>query len=110
MSAWRLLLRELHDAGGSKPVRTLWAPLPALEAARTLGLVARAGGPAASSKAPPARLTPRGWDVAEGRLQKIDARLGRRWQATWLAALPRENEVRLTGAVHRAQDDGSCYW
>lgn len=110
MSAWRLVVQELHVAGGSKRVGRMHAPAAALEIARQMGLVARPGVRGRAAWTVPALLTPFGVDFAEGRVQKVDNRLGRRWQATWLAALPRANEVRLTGAVHRTQNDGTCYW
>lgn len=105
MSAWLLATREVHEAGGRALVREMWSPLKAIQRARDKGLLE----PGVRGRADHwAVLTPLGRAVCEGRVSKVDARLGRAWQATWLAALP--EGVRLTGGVHRAQDDGTCYW
>lgn len=125
MSAWLLAAREVYETGGSKPVKQMWSPPAALEKARACGLILRGEGRGSAGKnrpTPPAALTPMGVDVCEHRLEQYVPFMGhgptggrakgshRRWRATWLAALPRANEVRLTGPVHRAQDDGTCYW
>ncbi len=110
MSAWLLAAREVYQAGGSVPVAKLTCPLAALYEARRNGVIEKAGGPCGSRRVPPATLTPLGQAVCEGRVQKVDVRLGHRWRATWLAALPRANEVRLTHREHPAQNDGTCYW
>lgn len=116
MSAWLLATREVHEAGGRMLVREMYAPLNEISRARRQGLLEPGvRGPHAHV----AVLTPLGRAVCEGKVEayvpytpKVNGGRApgthRRWRATWLAALP--EGVRLTPAVHRAQNDGTCYW
>jgi hypothetical protein len=96
MSGWLLAVREVYQAGGVVPAGKLTCALHDINDARR-----------GRHRNLPVTITPLGVALCEGRVQKVDARLGRRWQATWLAALPRANEVRLTPPVQRAQNDGT---
>jgi hypothetical protein len=112
MSGWLVATREVYAAGGKLAVRKMRASATELTQARQKGLIARGtnGGTAFY-----AEITQRGIDLLEGRLEyftpssagsMFGRRPGthRRWRSTWLAALPRANEVRLTGGVQRAQN------
>lgn len=118
MSDWLLLTREVHAAGGAlAPARLREFHVGALTRARARGLLE----PGAPGRQDPARITPLGKLAATGRVAfrvepgastghgRIKGK-GLRPTATWLRALPWPNEVRLTQVVHRAQDDGTCYW
>ena len=95
MSDWLNAAREVHQAGGRLAVSRMWSAPEALHQARKLGVIewGHQGGRARHW----AVLTPRGRDLVEGRVQKVDARRGAPWRATWLMALPRANEIRLGG-------------
>jgi hypothetical protein len=109
MSGWLLAVREVYQAGGAVPAGKLTCALHDINDARRWGALEKPGRRGRHRNLP-VTITPLGVALCEGRVQKVDARLGRRWQATWLAALPRANEVRLTPPVQRAQNDGTCYW
>lgn len=114
MSSWRLVVRELHQAGGQ--LRTFdfltTNASKGLEFAKRYGLVKSPGRGGRASEDFHDRwnweLTPKGLDYAEGRIVKID-RVRRvrpesyrtgfivRFEATWLKSLPRANEIRLSG-------------
>ena len=120
MSAWRALIQEVYLAGGTTTAERLTCSLTDIANARALGVLGRCGhrGPGPHE----VRLSALGWALCEGRAEFYvpftprQANGGRapgthrRVRATWLASLPRANEVRLTPAVHRAQNDGTCYW
>lgn len=86
MSGWRIAVRELHELGGGPaPIAALSTDHSAMARAVELGLVYHVGREW--------KLTHRGRAWAEGRLQ-IDGN-PQRARATWLAALPQPNEIRL---------------
>ena len=99
MSTWRLIVRALHDIGGSGTnvqIRKRMGGVMALDSsgvsaelsrAARLGVVSRAG---RCKNEVRWQITPLGLDWAEGRITMIRSRPGgRRWVATWLASLPR---------------------
>lgn len=112
MSAWRIVVREVYEAGGSMPTRdsTAWTVSvnAAFSKAAYLGLL-RSPGRGGNGKDPRGwTLTPLGRDYCEGRVVHIpnvrrknptDSNYIIWFQATWLASLPRGNEVRLTPIV-----------
>lgn len=87
MSAWRLVVKEIHQRG---PIRGTAGQSPSLRSARLNGLIEHnADGEWC--------LTPLGLDVAENRVKPVQLRPGgRRFVATWLRALPRG--LSLSGA------------
>lgn len=119
MSDWLLLTREVHAAGGAlAPAKLRQFHAGALTRARARGLLEPGG---KGGPPQPTRITPLGKLAATGRVVfrvAPGASTGRgrvkgkglQPAATWLRALPWPNEVRLTQVVHRAQDDGTCYW
>ncbi len=121
MSAWLNIVRQVYQAGGRMPVARVYDAPSAITEARRLGLL-EPGVRGQGRRPHTLALTQRGVDLMEGRVAPRvlpysvafnAGRLpgtGRKWCPTWLAALPRANEVRLTGVVHRAQNDGTCYW
>jgi hypothetical protein len=107
MSAWRITLRELHEAGGAMCSRKMMhGTVAALQYLRYWGLVT---GPGRGGwrEEQIYRLTPLGRKVAQGKavpmsLPRTRERDGsynhqhdRKFVATWLAALPDANEIRL---------------
>lgn len=80
MSAWRLLIREIHLHG---PMHGTVAQSSEIYRAQKLGLIEH-------DEARRWRLTPLGIQVCEGSVTQIWWRPGgHRWVATWLRALPR---------------------
>ncbi len=121
MSAWLEAAKEVHTAGGVMPVKAMWSMPEAVRQARRYGLLEPASGRGGNMRRHTAVLSKLGRDVIEGRAEfhvpyTPTTNGGRapgttlRPRATWLASLPRGNEVRLTQVVHRAQNDGTCYW
>lgn len=112
MSGWRVVVRQLHEAG--RPLRSFDLLVDnagyALAHAARLGLVKSPGRwcyRVDTDEYGVWELTPLGVDFAEGRVVRLlrqrrhrptDRNFIVRFQATWLAALPRANEVRLTCA------------
>jgi len=105
MSAWLEAVREVYKAGGRMPVRHMGSGNNALDEARKIHLIepGKMGGPSNSHYAV---LTQKGRDLMEGRLVAYVPKYRnvnggrapgthRRWAATWLASLPRANEVRI---------------
>jgi hypothetical protein len=85
MSAWRLALQQLHQAGGSALPHDFGDEGGRCQLAR-MGLAVSPGRFVTDQ---PWRITPMGVEVAEGRLQRIVRRQApSRWAATWLRALP----------------------
>ena len=86
MSAWRLSLKELHEAGGTAPWRTFGCYKGRAQLAQ-MGLATHTPLPRNGIQW---TLTKLGWDVAEGKLVQREVRPGGRyWCATWLMSLPR---------------------
>ena len=94
MSDWRITLRELHDAGGSasdKQFGTFWGRRCMMR----YGLATRTK----YGRHYLYQITDKGRDVIEGRIAMIpgitspSGRRPWRWVATWLASLPRPEQV-----------------
>ena len=96
MSAWKLFVRDLYACAEPTDRFTLAAPSNATAEAQRMGLVRPVGRLAPTSCKSPVlwALTERGEAFCEGRLAQTKARQepgrtgGRKWVATWLAALP----------------------
>jgi hypothetical protein len=103
MSGWIVAVREVYAAGGRVAIRDLTAPLDDITVARQKGMLEPGiRGPAHHM----AVITEAGRALCEGRAELyvpvIKSDTGgrphgshRRLRATWLAALPRTNEVRI---------------
>jgi len=87
MSAWKLMARELHDKGGSVRYSTVMWRRAELDRLQALGLASCTGG---KGHAKMFTLTPLGRDWCEGRAEAYGQRGGIKFQATWLASLPRK--------------------
>ena len=104
MSGWLIALREVYDAGGQTTAADMVAKLDDITSARIKGFLTpghKGAGPHL------VQITQRGIDLIEGRLtlrtlydaKKRNGRppdSHRRVVCTWLMALPRTNEVRLS--------------
>jgi hypothetical protein len=101
MSAWRIVVKNLYDAGGRGTAAlaggeflTPYQAGNALESAAKRGLVSNPGQRGLTEW----RLTQLGIDWCENRVTHVEKRPGgRRWVLTWLSALPRG--IRLGGAA-----------
>ena len=99
--SWRAALRRLYTFGGVAGV-SLVGNRREIDELRTLGLATNRFEPVRKieqlRRAMPreyiCRITPLGRDVFEGRVQRVCARPGGgHWEATWLRALPRPEEI-----------------
>ena len=103
MSGWVIAMQEVYKAGGTMPVCKMFSPLREIERAREKGMFKRRG---RGGSVYAVTLTQRGIDYLEGRITLAvpagqSSNKGRapgscmKPRATWLAALPRANEIRL---------------
>ena len=104
MSGWIEATKEVYRAGGKIAVRDMQCPLDDIRYARDKGLISPGNKGAGGHMA---ELTWLGWQFCEGRAEiYIPSSRGttggrahgscRKLRATWLAALPRTNEIRIT--------------
>jgi hypothetical protein len=103
MSAWLEATREVYDAGGTLSPHRASQTVDAYVVARRMGLIAPT---VRGGKPKPAVITQLGIDLIEGRVvfrvpytPRVNGGRApgthRRLAATWLKAMPRENEVRI---------------
>jgi hypothetical protein len=86
MSGWRVMAKELYEAGGSLPFSSVGSSHGELQRLRVLGLAKSTG---VKGKGDRWQLTQLGIDYCEGRVKPHGRRGGIKFHATWLASLPR---------------------
>lgn len=105
MSAWKIRLRRLYDAGGGPLQRRAFDPMDTVldDETEPMGPAIRHG-LVTSQRVKFVwlwTLTPRGRDWCEGRITLTEEKRGTSGRgkmqtvATWLSALPRAGEIRL---------------